>query len=308
MIYRKRNCVRIERFCSRSPVARLELLVPDLRLTYWALAVVLSLTLLSPALSIAGNYDGSAGNAPPVSALVDKLDERLAADSEDFSGWLLLMQSYLHLNQPGKAKRALDRARVLAEDNADELVRLANAIEGSGAALGVSPGELTQKALALDPNHPGASTLVADRVMQGDPPTIGYLGNLLDGQAPAPAQADAASALPIRVHVSLSEKLRTDVQPSDTVFVYVKSASAAMPLSVVRKQVKDLPVQVIFDESTAMIKGHTLSADDTDLEVVARVSRSGETRAQKGDLQGIYSGFSGTHSDTIEVVVDTLLN
>ncbi len=276
-----------------------------------------ALIAVFPLLSTAANYDYSNASispdserksAPPIDDLIGRLEQRLAADSNDFSGWLLLMQSYLHLDAPEQAKLAFQRALALAGDSADELVRLATAIEQSVALLGVTSDELIRKALALNPDHLQASRLAADRVVRGTGPSISYISALLGEPVRAPDQGHPAAALQMQVHVSLSEPLQTEVLPTDVVFVFVRSASKPMPLAVVRKQVKDLPFHVVFDESTAMIKGHTFTREQTDLEVVARVSRSGDTMGQKGDLQGTYSGVSATHSDTIEVVVDTLVN
>jgi cytochrome c-type biogenesis protein CcmH len=58
-----------------------------------------------------------------------------------------------------------------------------------------------------------------------------------------------------------------------------------MPLAIVRRQVKDLPYRFTLDDSMAMSPASRLSAAGQII-VGARVSKSGDARAQPGDLSG----------------------
>ena len=59
-----------------------------------------------------------------------------------------------------------------------------------------------------------------------------------------------------------------------------------MPLAIVKKKVKDLPVEVTLDDSMGMVQGMNLSAFDK-LIIGARVTKSGQAMPQPGDLQGL---------------------
>ena len=59
-----------------------------------------------------------------------------------------------------------------------------------------------------------------------------------------------------------------------------------MPLAVVRKQVKDLPLEVTLDDSLSMVAGMNLSAFER-LVIGARVSKSGRPVPSPGDLEGL---------------------
>lgn len=59
-----------------------------------------------------------------------------------------------------------------------------------------------------------------------------------------------------------------------------------MPLAIVRKKVKDLPVEVTLDDSMGMVQGMNLSAFDQ-LVIGARISKSGQAIPQTGDFQGL---------------------
>ena len=59
-----------------------------------------------------------------------------------------------------------------------------------------------------------------------------------------------------------------------------------MPLAIVKKQVKDLPLEVTLDDSMGMVQGMNLSAFDR-LVIGARISKTGQALPQPGDLQGL---------------------
>lgn len=104
----------------------------------------------------------------------------------------------------------------------------------------------------------------------------------------APAtDSQAAPAAAIKVSVSLSPAVAKQAAPQDVVFVFARAAHGPrMPLAIVRKQVKDLPVTVVLDDSQAMNPDMKLSGVP-EVVVVARVSKSGTAYAKPGDLEGM---------------------
>src|SRR5205807_4434111 len=77
-----------------------------------------------------------------------------------------------------------------------------------------------------------------------------------------------------------------------------------LPLAVLRKQVRDLPVAFSLDDSMAMAPGLKLSGFSRVL-VGARISRSGSATPQPGDLQGI-SAPVANDATGVAVVIDTV--
>ncbi len=123
------------------------------------------------------------------------------------------------------------------------------------------------------------------------------------GQQPAAAAAGKSLSL----HVTLDEGLQDKVNPDDTVFVFARAAQGPrMPLAIVRKQVRDLPLDVVLDDSMAMSPAMSLSRFPQ-VSVEARVSRSGNAMTESGDLRGAVDSATPGQSGTVQVTIDTVV-
>jgi cytochrome c-type biogenesis protein CcmH len=84
--------------------------------------------------------------------------------------------------------------------------------------------------------------------------------------------------------VTLAAALAGKALPTDTVFVFARPAEGSpMPLAIVRKQVKDLPLEFRLDDSLAMSPAARLSSS-TQVVVGARISRTGDAMSKPGDF------------------------
>lgn len=174
------------------------------------------------------------------------------------------------------------------------------------------PLEFLARALALDPNDAKTLALAGTAAMEaGDyEHAVLYWGRLYNqmpdknselGQAVAGGLAQARAFLAkskggsaagvasgkerITGTVTLESSVKSKADPEDTVFVLVRAADGPpMPLAVIRKQVKDLPLKFSLDDSMSMARAKL--SDFTQVIVVARVSKSGNAMPQPGDLQG----------------------
>jgi cytochrome c-type biogenesis protein CcmH len=103
------------------------------------------------------------------------------------------------------------------------------------------------------------------------------------GEAPAAAPNPDAF---VSGKVTLSAGLAAKASPEDTVFIFARAAEGPrMPLAIIRKQVKDLPVEFKLDDAMAMQPAMRLSAF-AKVVVGARVSKRGDAVPQPGDLEG----------------------
>lgn len=142
----------------------------------------------------------------------------------------------------------------------------------------------------LEPGSPDAQQFSANIQEARDLLTAEPGGKQKLAQLPAadvPQKSATANAAAITGMVSLSPGLAARVKPDDVVFILARAAQGPkMPLAVLRKQVKDLPLQFSLDDSMAMQPQLKLSGFDKVI-VVARVSKSGSPMAQTGDLEGL---------------------
>ena len=116
-----------------------------------------------------------------------------------------------------------------------------------------------------------------------------------------------SSAASITVNVALSAALSEHAAPDDTVFIFARATQGPpMPLAVVRKQVKDLPIQVTLDDAMAMIAEMSLSKFEQ-VTVGARISKTGNALPQSGDLQGLTGPVSVTDNNTTNVTIDEIV-
>lgn len=265
---------------------------------------------------------GADGGAAPeigreqILAMTEKLAARLKDTPNDVEGWRMLGRAQMALEQPVLAVQAYQRVVQLMPKDAGALADYADALAvRNGRELKGEPTQLIEQALKLDPAHMKSLILAGtaafnrgdfakavvywDRAGQIGPPDNPMAQQARAAAAEAreagklqqPASngaAPAATAGPAGVSgtVSLAASLRGKVSPDDTVFIVARPADGSrMPLAILRRQVRDLPVQFTLDDSQAMSPATKLSGAKTAI-VVARISKSGQATPQPGDLEG----------------------
>ena len=256
-----------------------------------------------------------------IEAMVERLAARLKENPDDVEGWKMLGRSYSVLGRFRDAIDAYTRAAARAPRDADVLVDLADVLAmANGQRLAGDPEKLVERALQIDPkNLKGlalAGTAAFDR---GD---FARAAALWERMLPlvaadsedarvvrenvAQARAKAGAAVKLAGTVSLSPKLKGKAAPDDIVFIFARAAEGPrVPLAVLRKQVRDLPVSFSLDDSMAMAPGMNLSGFAR-VVVGARISKSGGAAPQPGDLQGA-SAVVANDAAGVKVVIDRVV-
>ncbi len=125
--------------------------------------------------------------------------------------------------------------------------------------------------------------------------------------ATAEAGATEVSGTSLTVSVDVSDDVRSKFASTDAIFVYAKAKQGPrMPLAVKRLTLAALPTTVVLDDSMAMMEGMNLSSFDN-LEVSARVTKSGSAISQSGDFIGRKDVTDKMTKATLNVVIDTLV-
>lgn len=250
-------------------------------------------------------------------SMVERLAQRMKADPSDPQGWLLLGRSWSALQRYQESADAYAEAAKRLPNNADVLADWADALAmAQGRRLEGRPTEIIHQALAVDPQHPKSLALAASAAMdRGDnaaairywqallaivPPgsedargiqsTIEQLGGApVAATRPAPAARPAAAptaAGRIAGRVTVAPALAARVPPDATLFVYARAAQGPrVPLAILRRTARELPLDFVLDDSMSMAPGATLSGAK-EVVVEARVSASGSATPARGDLSG----------------------
>jgi cytochrome c-type biogenesis protein CcmI len=272
----------------------------------------------------------------PATGLLDRilqLQAQLADNPNDAEAWAALGRAYSLMNKYADAVQAYAKATAQITDSADLWADYADALASvDDTGLSGRPMQLVHKALALNPDHVKALWLAGTEAhnRQDYQAAIKYwqhLQRLLDpagrdariiqanidearrllGQpvqaATRPSPEQASGIQEIRGHVQLAPGLKGKVPADATVFIYARAAQGPrMPLAVLRKQVKDLPVDFVLNDSLAMSPAMKLSAFN-DVVVSAHISRSGSAVRSSGDLEARAQSVTGEQKTPVTLTI-----
>jgi len=279
-----------------------------------------------------------------VEEMVGRLAARLQKQPDDAEGWLMLGRSNMVMKRYREAAEAFDKVHALVGDNPAVLLLSAEALAmANGGRFAGRPDELLKKALALNTNEPMALWLAGmaasqrgddktaldywqrlQPIVQQDSAAAGQLATLIaqaeqrlgivgksdataqqtTGRQPTDKQASASPGPALSVKVGLAPRWADQVAPTATLFVYARAIKGPpMPLAIVRKQVKDLPLEVTLTDAMAMAPSMKLSKFPN-VQVIARISESGQAMPKSGDLQGIVPSVVVGRAEPVEIIID----
>jgi cytochrome c-type biogenesis protein CcmH len=309
---------------------------PSTRLVAGLAAVVLAIAAGGYAWTGSPALLGGAPPAAPVAgdevqqftAAVERLSARLASEPDNAEGWGVLARAYVHLERFDDSLPAFVKAIALSPTDARLLADYADAMAVTrGRKLEGEPTALLERALKIDPDNLKALALAGtaafdrqdfagalrhwERLQQVAPPDSPFMGQLRESIAEArkagglppagatPPPAAAAGGATITGTLRLAPSLKAS--PEDTVFVFARPAEGSrMPLAILRRQVRDLPLQFTLDDSLAMSPAARLSSHPK-VVIEARISRSGQAEPQAGDL---FARTGPVPNDTRGLVVE----
>ncbi|MFT3805555.1 tetratricopeptide repeat protein [Arenimonas sp.] len=236
------------------------------------------------------------------------LQARLEREPDNVEGWILLARSHAAQENYGLAARAYARAHALAPDDADLGVEYAEAMMRNAGAQG-APAEavvLLEAALRANPNNQRALLLSGMQRMQAgkpaeasalwerllpmlEPAAAGALRAQIDMArvaAQLPPMSPMADSKPLlTIEVGIAPDLAAQARPGDVLFVFARSPEGGGPPFAVKRIALDaLPMRVTLGDDDSPMPAAKLSAQKT-VQVVARLSRSGNAQAGSGDIE-----------------------
>jgi cytochrome c-type biogenesis protein CcmH len=253
----------------------------------------------------------AANSASSSDPMIERLEDRLRATPDDMDGWLMLGQSYAARHRYYRSADAFERALELTNGaNVEAMLGLGEslALADQGQLTGRA-GELLEKVATLAPQNPralwwgGAAAyqrnnlaLARKRWQQflasNPPPDIAQILIVkiseIDQQIGPASKAstsvkDASGRARVRVRIDVANELNAG---EGALFVLARHpGEPGPPLAVKRLAPGPWPMEVELNSADAMMPGRALSAGD-EVQVIARISRSGTAAPASGDSYG----------------------
>ena len=265
--------------------------------------------------------------APSVATLrdgVEALQQALQRDPQRADGWALLGRSQAELGNAAAAADAFNRAAALAPDEPGVLVEAAQARAQADPGKQFDDTALAwlQRAHTLSPDAERASWLlgIALRQRGRNAEAADLWSTLLPRLEPGAAQAlqaqiaiareaagqpsDTPAAAPplLQVRVHLPASLKASDWPASTqVFVLARAVGGPpMPVAARKLPLAGFPATVGLGDGDSPMPTAPLSAH-REVEVLARISRSGSANRSEDDLQTAPVKVSLPHDGVVEL-------
>ncbi len=270
--------------------------------------------------------------------MVDQATAQVKSRPKDAAAWAMLAHSYDMLGKFAESTKAYAQLVRLLPNDAQVLADYADALAvANGRTLKGEPTALVNKALAIDAKNLKALALAgtaayelkdyaqavsrwelaltvatdpaikrqiedsvasAKAVASGE--TLGATSAL--ASARTAGGSSAASGALVSGRVILADDLIARAAPDATVFIFARPVNGSrMPVALLRRKVRDLPVDFVLDDSTAMVRDVKLSQVPM-VVIGARISARGDVMPQPGDMQGWSAPVSiGTRGVKLEI-------
>ncbi|WP_303905697.1 c-type cytochrome biogenesis protein CcmI [Thiohalomonas denitrificans] len=244
---------------------------------------------------------------------VTELRQHLKENPDNLDSWEMLGRT---LNAMGRYEEAADTYRqaiqAVGEENSLLLGRAQALALAAGNRMSGEPIQLVRRVLGRDASHPEALWLSGMYAFeQGDFPKAierwqevkaqlgeqGELGSTVDsaiaeararieGKPSASAGEPApASTTELQIEVAIVPELADRIEPDDVVFVFAREPGSRMPVAAERRKAGELPLSITLNDDASMANRPLGSFPQ--LEIVARISKSGSVSANPGDIEGV---------------------
>jgi cytochrome c-type biogenesis protein CcmH len=237
--------------------------------------------------------------------------EAVERDPKDAAAWAMLAHAHEMMGRFDLAGPAYEKLLALRPQDAQVHADYADAlgVDRKGSLQG-EPARLIEKALKLDPRNLKALVLAGkeafERQRYGD--AIAFWERALQTttdvaiqrpiqtsmaearsfiQPGSAASASSAGGLAfVAGRVEVADALKSRIGPEDTVFIFARPADGSrMPVALLRKKGRDLPLDFALDDTLAMVPQARLS-QHAQVMVGVRVSKRGDAIPAAGDLEG----------------------
>ena len=315
-------------------VATLALVLAPLWRKQRGLAVALSIFIAGAAIGLyallgsPAALDPALREAPQtIDDAITRLQSELQRNPAQPDGWRLLGRALAEQGKLVESRDAFAHAATLRPDDAEVLAEAAEARAKANPQHRFDPQAVAmlEHALQRDPKHQrsrwflgiakrqagdaaGAAATWEPLLAVVDPNTAAALRPQLDAArkdaglppllAPAPAEGVLTVAVKLDPDFASRVRLRGDAQ----VFVIAREPGAPMPVAVEKHAISELPLTATLDDGDSPMPTRKLS-QLREVELVARLSASGNAMPQEGDVESAPVRISLPAKAPVELVI-----
>lgn len=299
----------------------------------------LSITEPSPTEGSSGTKQNGNSQQNQALAQINQLKNYIKNNPQNGEAWYNLGQSYVAIGGFTEAISAFKQVVAIEGEHADLYGAIAQALYYQNQQkITAEVQEYIDRALALDVNDASTNILLGmhNFIAENFQGAISYWQIVINANNPgvninalkeavtearyrlnenttdALKQLDSnnnISGPQLKINVSLSEGVIAQLANQDdrVVFVYaVPTNGQRMPLAAVKMKASDLPDVIVLNNSQAMSPANTLSSVKN-AHVYAIVSKEGGVGIKSGDYKAEALNVDVNQSDTLELVVDELV-
>lgn len=183
------------------------------------------------------------------------IEKALRVDPQNAMALWLAGTAAFRGGQFDSAIRIWERLTQQVEPDSEDSRMLQESINAAYAALGKTAPKVAAKTLAVQKPEASAGA----------------------------TSGKAGAAASVSGQVDLDAALKAKAAPGDTVMVIARVPGTRMPVAVLRARASELPLKFTLDDSLSMSPQARISAA-SEVEVEARISKSGMAQAEPGDL------------------------
>jgi len=265
---------------------------------------------------------------------LQQMEQRVAQNPEDTQALYQLAHSYISAAEFDKAVAAFKQLVALEGEQAEFIGPQAQALYYKNQQV-MTPqiSALIERALELDPQDSATLVLLGmdsfvnskyadaitqwQKVLTSNRPGIDIQalnGAIAEAKSRLTMTGEALPDMPpavdtpsIKVKVSISGDLKGQYSDEQVVFIYaIPQQGPRMPLAAVKLTVKDLPTEIVLDDSLAMTPAAKIS-DHQFVQLFAIISKSGSAGIKPGDLRGLIESADLTSEHPYSLIIDSVV-
>jgi len=254
--------------------------------------------------------------------IIFEVKGQLQKNPKSAQGWFILGKLYAAKKDYQAAADAYTKAYAIAPTDVELNAAYAQTLylQQQGQT---SPQLITMLdyVISQEPQHPSAVNLLATISFnnQDYQKALDYWRQIVDDYA---AESDAGKTIRaamnkaqqkitensvnhLAIEISVAKELQQQIAKAKSLFVIVKEKGANLPpLWVIKVPVGEFPLKVELTNQNAMMQNRLLPKNQP-LQIIARLSMTGEPFAKEGDLQGEKEiTLSTNSSDIFHIVID----